>query len=108
MSIPPWRAVRQKADRVEAHILVCFLAYVVWRTLGRRVSKPGWADGPRRLVEQLGGIRILDVVLPTRDGTEIRHRCGTRPDDHQAILLQRLGLNLPSNLPLTANNTSEM
>ena len=40
---------------------------------------------------------------------ELSLRCGeTRPDDHQAILLQRLGLNLPSHLPLADNKTNEM
>ena len=29
--------------------------------------------------------------MPTRDGQEIRTRCVTQPDDHQKILLQRLG-----------------
>jgi len=47
-------------------------------------------------------------VLPMRDGTEIRRRCVTRPDDHQAILLQRLGLNLPSSLPLTDRKPGPM
>jgi len=50
----------------------------------------------------------VDVVIPTRNGTEIRRRCVTRPDDHQAILLQRLGLNLPSHLPLADNKTNGM
>jgi transposase len=102
---PIWH---QKAERVEAHILVCFLAYVVWRTLGQMCKQAGLGNEPRRVLEELGRIRVLDVVLPTRDGPEIRRRCVARPDDHQAILLQRLGLILPSNLPLTDNNPDEM
>ncbi len=39
-----------------------------------------------------------DRVLPTRAGPALRRRCITRPTDHQAILLQHLGLNLPSHL----------
>jgi len=102
---PIWH---QKAKRVEAHILVCFLAYVVWRTLGQMCKQAGLGNEPRRVLQELGRIRVLDVVLPTRDGREIRRRCVTRPDDHQAILLQRLGLILPSNLPLTNDNPSQM
>ena len=102
---PIWH---QKAHRVEAHILVCFLAYVIWRTLGQMCKQAGLGSEPRRVLAELGRIRVLDVVLPTRDGMEIRRRCVTRPDDHQAILLQRLGLTLPSNLPLTNNNISKM
>jgi len=102
---PIWH---QKPGRVEAHILVCFLAYVVWRTLGQMCKRAGLGNEPRRVLEELGRIRALDVVLPTRDGTEIRRRCVTRPDDHQAILLGRMGLILPSNLPLTDHNASQM
>ena len=39
------------------------------------------------------------VVLPTREKkVEIRRRCVARPTDHQAILLDRLGLRLPRQL----------
>jgi len=102
---PIWH---QKEERVDAHILVCFLAYAVWRTLGQMCKQAGLGDEPRRVFEELGRIRVVDVVLTTRDGPEIRRRCVTRPDDHQAILLQRLGLNLPANLPLTNNKMNAM
>jgi transposase len=92
---PVWH---QKEHRVDAHILVCFLAYVVWKTLGQMCRRASLGDEPRRVLEELGRIRLVDVVLPTRDGTEIRKRCVTRPDDHQSILLHQLGLNLPAGL----------
>ena len=102
---PVWH---QKQDRVQAHILVCFLAYVLWRTLSQMCKQAGLGTEARRVFEELGRIRVVDVVLPTRDGLEIRRRCVTRPSDHQAILLQRLGLNLPSHLPLTDKKTAPM
>ena len=46
-------------------------------------------------------IQLVDVVLPTRAGVEIRKRCISRPTEHQAILLQRLGLQLPESLEMT-------
>jgi len=95
---PIWH---QKQERVEAHILVCFLAYVVWRSLGQMCQRAGLGDEPRRVLAELSRIKLVDVVLPTREGVEIRRRCVTRPDDYQAILLQRLGLALPSHLPVT-------
>ena len=79
-----------------AHILVCFLAYVLWKSLSRWCLRAGLGHEPRRVFEELGKIRLVDVVLPTRQGTEIRKRCVTRPTDHQAILLQHLGLRLPT------------
>jgi len=102
---PVWH---QKEQRVDAHILVCFLAYVVWKTLGQMCRQAGLGDEPRRVLSELGRIKLVDVVMPTRDGTEIHRRCVTRPDNHQAILLQRLGLNLPSHLPVTDKKTNRM
>ena len=90
---PIWH---QKEDRVLAHILVCFLAYVLWKSLSQWCQRAGLGHEPRRVFEELGKIRLVDVVLPTRQGTEICKRCVTRPTDHQAILLQHLGLRLPT------------
>lgn len=92
---PIWH---QKEDRVLAHILVCFLAYVLWKTLAGLCQAAGLGDEPRRVLDELSELRAIDVVLPTSAGTEIRKRCVTTPTDHQAILLHRLGLALPSHL----------
>ena len=89
---PIWH---QKEERVLSHIFVCFLAYVLWRTLGLMVKSSGLGDEPRRVLAELGKIRLVDVVLPTSTGVEIRKRCVTRPTEHQEILLQYLGLSLP-------------
>ena len=93
---PVWH---QNEERVQAHILVCFLAYVLWKTLHQLTQAAGLGDEPRRIFEELGKISLIDVVLPTRQKkVEIRRRCITRPTDHQAILLDRLGLQLPRQL----------
>jgi transposase len=89
---PVWH---QKEDRVLAHILVCFLAYVLWKTLHQMAQAAGLGDEPRRIFEELGKISLVDVVLPTRQGVNIRRRCVSKPTEHQAILLSRLGLSLP-------------
>jgi len=94
---PVWH---QKTERVQAHILVCFLAYVLWKTLAKMCKTAGLGDEPRRVFEELANIKAVDVILPTRSGTEIRRRCICRPTEHQAILLHHLGLVLPTNLPL--------
>ena len=95
---PIWH---QKEDRVRAHILVCFLAYVLWKTLGQMCQSAGLGNEPRRIVSELSSIELVDVVLPTRDGPEIRQRCISRPSDHQQILLQRLRLQLPAKIKQT-------
>ncbi len=90
---PIWH---QKEERVLAHILVCFLAYVLWKTLSQLCKAGGLGNEARRVFEELSKIKVVDVVMPTRQGPIIRKRCVTRPTDHQAILLDRLGLHLPS------------
>jgi transposase len=92
---PVWH---HKEDRVRAHILVCFLAFVLWKFLGQLCQKAGLGDEPRRVLAELSELRAVDVVLPTKDGPEIRTRCVTQPSDHQKILLNRLRLELPSRL----------
>ena len=89
---PIWH---QRADRVQAHILVCFLAYVVWKTLGMMSRQAGLGDEPRKLLQELKKIGTVDVVFPTRSGVELRRRYIAQPDRHQAILLQYLRLELP-------------
>ena len=102
---PIWH---HREDRAEAHILVCFVSYVVWKTLEQLCKQAGLGNAARRVFDELARIKAVDVVLPTHSGVEIRRRCVTRPDDHQAILLQRLGLVLPASLPMTDRKTNEM
>ena len=73
-----------------------------------KVSPEPLGDEGRRVLDELARIKLVDVVVPTRNGTQIRRRCVTRPDEHQAILLQRLGLHLPSSLPVTDNKLGRM
>jgi len=92
---PVWH---QKQHRVQAHILVCFLAYVLWKTLGLWCQRAGLGDEPRKIFAELQQISLVDVVMPTRTGVSIRKRCVSRPNEHQAILLQRLGLQIPAHI----------
>mgnify|MGYP000465797317 CR=1 FL=1 len=55
----------------------------------------------RRVFDELGELRVMDVILPTSEGIEIRRRCISRPNEHQAIFLERLGLQLPRYLETT-------
>ena len=92
---PVWH---QRADRVQAHILVCFLAYVLWKTLEQWQRRAGLGQSPRTIFDELRRIQSTDIVLPTEDGRELRLRCVVRPDAAQAALLDRLGLDLPHRL----------
>jgi len=97
---PIWH---QRTDRVLAHILVCFLAYVLWKTLAGWMRRSGLGDAPRPLIEELAKIKSGDVVLPAeprggRPARTIRLRCVTEPDAAQKVLLHRLGINYPRRL----------
>jgi len=86
----------QKPGRTQAHILVCFLALVMWRTLQHWMQGCGLGTAPRKMLEEMAEIRSLDIVLPTGAGKDLRLRTVSRPEQHLAILLQRLGLLLPN------------
>jgi len=94
---PVWH---HKEERVQAHIFVCFLAYVLWKTLEQWQRRAGLGRSPRTVLEELAEIQSADVVLPTVDGRELRVRCVVRPGRSQALLLERLGLELPRRLRL--------
>ncbi len=100
---PIWH---HKQDRIKAHILICFLAYALWKTLQKWQSRAGLGDSPRTILTELSRIHSADIVLPLADGSkrELRLRCVVRPEREQQLLLQRLGLILPARLRPPALN----
>jgi transposase len=101
----------QKTERVEAHILVCFLSLALWRTLEMWMHGKGLGDCARELLKQVATVRSMDVVLPVREAEtqqtrELRLRVVARPDRPVAELLVRLGLELPS-APKAVQNVVE-
>jgi len=94
---PVWH---QTAERVQAHLLVCFLAYVLRKTLEGWMSRAGLGNSPTTVLEELARIQSTDVVAPTTDGRTMRLRCVVHPDKAQTILLNHLGLKLPQRLRL--------
>jgi len=85
----------QREDRAQAHIFVCFLAYVLWKLLEQWQSRAGLGNSPRTILEELGHINSGDIVLPTTTGERIRLRSIVSPEKAQKIILQRLGIDLP-------------
>ena len=94
---PIWH---QKMERVNAHILVCFLAYVLWKMIGQISKRAGLGDETRKIFDEIAQIKVVDVVLPTKQGVEIRKRCIAQPTKAQATLLQKLQLHLPQRLKI--------
>ena len=95
-----------KTERVEAHILVCFLALAMWRTLEMWMKGKGLGTCARQLVGEIATIKSMDVVLPVRsdqEQAELRLRVVSKPDRLVAELLQRLDLHLPTRSKLIEN-----
>lgn len=99
----------QHEKRVEAHIMISFLAFCLHTTLRHklRLKAPGLT--PRSVLEQLTGIQMLDVRFPTGDGRTLLFERYTTPDKPQKLILAQLGLQLPEQSPprITSHRTLE-
>ena len=89
----------QLEHRVDAHILIAFLAYCLTVTLRHRLKMHAPGLTPRAVLEKLAGIQMLDVSFPTTDGRRLVMPRYTEPDSEQALLLHHLGLRLPPQPP---------
>ena len=89
----------QLEHRVEAHILVAFLAYCLMATLKHRLQVHAPGLSPRAVLEKLAAIQALDVCLPTTDGRHLVMPRYTEPDADVALLLHQLRLVLPQQPP---------
>jgi transposase len=89
----------QLEHRVDAHILVAFLAYCLTATLKHRLQAHAPGLTPRAVLEKLAAIQTLDVWLPTTDGRHLVMPRYTEPETDLALLLHKLKLTLP-NQPL--------
>ena len=85
----------QLEHRVEAHILVAFLAYCLIVTLKKRLQVHAPGLTPKAVLEKLAAIQMLDVWLPTNDGRCLLMRRYTQPEMEQLMLLEKLKLRLP-------------
>jgi transposase len=85
----------QLEHRVEAHILIAFLAYCLTATLKHRLQVHAPGLTPRSVLEKLATIQALDVWLPTTDGRYLVMPRYTEPEADLALLLHKLKFVLP-------------
>lgn len=96
----------QKTDRVEAHLLICFLSLALWRSLELWMQAKGLGSSARKLMSAFSTIRSMDVVVPVKRlerVIDMRLRTVGKPDPDMALLLARLGLHLPKGSKLVQN-----
>jgi hypothetical protein len=80
----------QLQNRVQAHILICFLALALWRSLEQWMQVRGLGTCARQLVKEMAGIKSVNVIVPPKRAgvrTELRLRVVTTPEAVAAQLL---------------------
>ncbi len=111
---PVWH---QYSGRVEAHVMICVLAYALWKTLDHLakearletvIHKPDPRYGPAQpqarpmtpevILRELGPIQVGDIHLETTDGQRLVLRRVARPNAEQNRILTALQLELPERL----------
>ena len=111
---PVWH---QYSGRVEAHVMICVLAYALWKTLDHLVKQarlqtlihkpnPRYRNAqpkprpmtPEVILRELGQIQIGDIQLETTAGQRLALRRVARPNAEQARILAALKLELPERL----------
>jgi transposase len=111
---PVWHHYR---GRTEAHVFICVLAYVLWKTLDHLLKKAGLQTPirkpdptrphaspkarpmtPEAALRELRKIQIGDILLETTDGHQLVLRRVARPDAEQSRILKALQLELPERL----------
>ncbi len=111
---PMWH---QYDGRVEAHVMVCVLAYALWKTLDHLAKQAGLMTlihkpdparrrataqprpmSPEVILRELSKIQIGDIVLDASDGRQLVLRRVARPMPEQSRILAALKLTLPERL----------
>jgi transposase len=111
---PVWH---QYSGRTKAHVLVCVLAYALWKTLDHLAKQAGLQTlirkpdperpeaspkprpmSPEVILRELGNIQIGDILLESTDGQQLALRRVARPNTEQARILTALQLTLPERL----------
>ena len=89
----------QLESRIEAHILIAFLAYCLQVTLTQQLRPHASGLTARSVLEKFAAMQMLDVHIPTTDGRELVLTRDTEPERELKLLLERLRLELPAQPP---------
>jgi transposase len=89
----------QLEHRIDAHILIAFLAYCLQVTLKHRlmIHAPGLTAAA--ILEKLATVQMIDVHIPTTDGRWLILPRHTQPEAEVRMILDRLKLELPAQRP---------
>jgi transposase len=89
----------QLEHRADAHVLIAFLAYCLQVTLKNHllIHAPGLT--PAAVMEKLATIQMVEVWIPIVDGRWLMLPRHTQPDRGVKVMLDQIGLALPSQPP---------
>jgi transposase len=85
----------QLEHRVDAHILVAFLAYCLQVTLKNRLQRHAPGLTPSAVLSKLATIQLIDTCIPTVDGRWLILPRYTQPEKDLQLLLDKLHMVLP-------------
>ena len=105
------------SGRTQAHVMICVLAYALWKTLDHLAKSAGLETQihkpdphrakaspkprpmtPEVILRELGQIAIGDIELETTDGQKLALRRVARPMGEQKRILEALRLEIPERL----------
>ena len=105
------------SGRTQAHVMICVLAYALWKTLDHLAKQAGLkteirkpdpsrpttapksrAMTPEVILRELAKLAIGDIELETTDGQTLSLRRVARPKGEQKRILEALKLELPERL----------
>jgi transposase len=105
------------SGRTQAHVMICVLAYALWKTLDHLAKQAGLETEIRKpdlqrprsspkprpmtpevILRELGQVAIGDILLETTDGRQLALRRVARPKDEPARILATLRLEMPERL----------
>jgi transposase len=89
----------QLEHRIEAHILIAFIAYCLHVTVRMRLRRVAGGLTARAVLDKFAAIQMLDVQFPTTDGRTLILSRYTEPTVDHKLLLEQLNLTLPARPP---------
>lgn len=87
----------QKGDRVEAHILLSYIAYVLLWCIEHTHRLHGGTLTGRRVLDVLSGIELATITIRAVDGRKIFLERISSPRAEESQVLHTLGIRLPRN-----------
>ena len=86
-------------QRIEAHILVAFLAYCPQVTLKNSLRRHAPGLTPTQVLDQLATVQMIDARIPTLDGRWLTMPRYTQPSKELRFLMEKLHLAFPVQPP---------